>query len=51
MGKIIFPDPDKHKIYMSEELKDLIIKVSYLSIVNRYISLVIRKRPKKENRQ
>lgn len=27
-GKIIFPDPEKHGIYMSPELQDLISKVS-----------------------
>ena len=26
-AKIIFPDPEKHKIYMSKELKDIILKV------------------------
>ena len=27
-GKIVFPDPVKHKIFMSEDLKDIILKVS-----------------------
>ena len=27
-GKIVFPNPKLHKIYMSEELKDLILRVS-----------------------
>ena len=27
-GSIVFPDPEKHHIYMSEELKDIILKVS-----------------------
>jgi len=27
-GRIVFPDPEKHQIYMSEELKDIILKVS-----------------------
>lgn len=26
-GNIIFPDPDRHKIHMSEPLKDLITKL------------------------
>ena len=26
-GRIVFPDPIKHKIYMSEELKDIITKL------------------------
>lgn len=26
-GRIIFPDPDKHKIYMSKEMQDLIVKL------------------------
>lgn len=28
-GKIVFPDPARHSIYMSEELKDIILKVSF----------------------
>lgn len=27
-GRIVFPDPEKHQIHMSEELKDIILKVS-----------------------
>ena len=27
-GRIVFPDPEKHQIYMSEDLKDVILKVS-----------------------
>ena len=27
-GKIVFPDPIKHKIFMTEDLKDIILKVS-----------------------
>jgi len=34
-GKIIFPDPIKHGIEMSENLKDLIKKVSY-RFLNKY---------------
>lgn len=26
-GRIVFPDPEKHQIFMSEELKDIILKV------------------------
>ena len=29
-GKIVFPDPIKHKIFMTEDLKDIILKVSIL---------------------
>jgi serine/threonine protein kinase len=29
-GKIIFPDPVRHNIFMTEELKDIILKVSPL---------------------
>ena len=29
-GRIVFPDPDKHQIFMSEDLKDIILKVSTL---------------------
>jgi len=25
-GRIVFPDPEKHQIFMSEELKDIILK-------------------------
>ena len=28
-GRIVFPDADKHQIYMSEELKDIITRVSF----------------------
>jgi hypothetical protein len=34
-GNIIFPDPDRHKIFMSEELKDLITKVLPI-VLNHY---------------
>lgn len=27
-GRIVFPDPEKHQIFMSEDLKDIILKVS-----------------------
>lgn len=33
-GKIIFPDPVRHGIHMSEHLKDLIIRVSYLRLTD-----------------
>ena len=33
-GRIVFPDPDKHQIYMSDQLKDCIVRVSiHLSII------------------
>jgi serine/threonine protein kinase len=32
-GKIIFPDPIRHNIHMTEELKDIILKVSPLSFI------------------
>ena len=31
-GKIIFPDPVRHGIHMSEHLKDLVIRVSVLRL-------------------
>jgi serum/glucocorticoid-regulated kinase 2 len=37
-GKIIFPDPVKHGIEMSENLRDIIMKVS-LPIFNRYLAI------------
>ena len=27
-GRIVFPDPEKHQIFMSDELKDVILRVS-----------------------
>ena len=36
-GKIIFPDPDRHGISMSEELQDLITQVSSYHSVNKSI--------------
>lgn len=34
-GKIVFPDPIKHGIEMSQNLKDLILKVS-VTFKNKY---------------
>lgn len=33
-GKIIFPDPVRHGIEMSNHLQDLILRVSFPSIIN-----------------
>ena len=41
-GKIIFPDPIRHNIHMTEELKDIILKVSPLKF---YLFLVVGTRP------
>ena len=35
-GNIVFPDPERHKIFMSEELKDLISKVTILKFKTYY---------------
>ena len=39
-GRIVFPDPVKHQIYMSDELKDVITMVSscYCAPTNFFIS-------------
>lgn len=34
-GKIVFPDPVKHKIFMSDSLKDLILKLLDRDATNR----------------
>ena len=33
-GRIVFPDPEKHQIYMSEELKDCILRVSHQPLIS-----------------
>ena len=38
-GRIVFPDPDKHQIYMSDDLKDVILKVSKAS---SFITQILR---------
>ena len=38
-AKIIFPDPERHKIFMSAELKDIILKVSLKT--SAHFSLIV----------
>ena len=38
-GKIIFPDPQRHGIHMSEHLKDLIIRVSFSILLTLHVKL------------
>lgn len=42
-GRIVFPDPEKHQIYMSEDLKDIILKVSGTAhlVVKSYILFIL----------